>query len=172
MDSADKRKFLSLFEQRLSDAYLADHPEEQLRHFDVEVVAYCLMGNHFHLLLYQDADPLEISRLMQSVSTSYAMYFNKRHKRQGHLFQSIFRASWISSDSYLLHISRYIHLNPQTWRTFYWSSLGHFLGTTQSDWVHPERVLTMTTDQYRQFMEDYEDRATVLKAIKDELALN
>lgn len=171
MDSVDKRKFLSLFERSLSDEFLADNPEEDLHTFSVELVAYCLMGNHFHLLFYQQDDPLEISRLMKSVSTSYAMYFNKRHKRQGHLFQSIFRASWISSDSYLLHISRYIHLNPQTWRTFYWSSLRHFLGTAQCDWVHPERILTMSGDQYRQFMEDYEDRAAVLKALKNELAL-
>lgn len=170
-DSADKRKFLALFERHLSADFAADNPDDISPQYDVELIAYCLMGNHFHLLLYQENDPDQISGLMHSVSTAYSMYFNKKYKSQGHLFQSIFRASRIDSEEYLQHITRYIHLNPRTYKTYYWSSLPNYLGQHSSDWVHPERVLDTTAAEYLKFLEDYEDRRILLSEIKNQLAI-
>lgn len=169
-DAADRRKFLEILERHLSPSYLTRHPETSYKVYDVELVAFCLMKNHFHLLLYQEDDPDSVSRLMRSVATAYTMYFNRKYKSQGHLFQSIFRASRISSGSYLTHISRYIHLNPQTYRTYKWSSLPYYLERVDDDWVHPERVLAMSSVKYEEFLEDYEDRHQLLQEIKESLA--
>jgi putative transposase len=77
----------------------------------VNVVAYCLMPNHFHLLLEQCVDD-GITKFIQKMVTSYTMYFNKSHERTGVLFQGIFKRSHIKSNSKLLELSRYIHSNP------------------------------------------------------------
>lgn len=167
IDTIDRKKFMSILERHLSEAL---DPNEYTA-YDVELVAYCLMGNHFHLLVYVPLEPSELTALMRSVATAYSMYFNKRHKSKGHLFQGIYKASRIDSDSYLAHISRYIHLNPRTYRTYYWSSLKEYLGERITPWIHPERVLDTSPARYLEFLEDYEDRRDLLKSIRDELSL-
>jgi putative transposase len=72
--------------------------------------AYCLMPNHFHLLIEVKETPL--SEIMQRVLTGYTVYFNRRHRRGGHLFQGRYKAFLCEKDSYLLELVRYIHLNP------------------------------------------------------------
>ena len=77
---------------------------------DVEVLAWCLMGNHFHLLV---GAPLSaLSSTMRKLLSSYALYFNMRHGRTGHLFQDRFGSEPIESDAHLLEAVRYIHQNP------------------------------------------------------------
>jgi len=78
----------------------------------VEIHAYCLIPNHYHLAVRIVSD-IDYTKQMQSFSISYAKSINERYKRVGHLFQGRFRAKHIDSTSYLLHLSRYIHLNPQ-----------------------------------------------------------
>ncbi len=170
LDVQDRKKFLELFERHLSSHYAELHPEALYPIYDVELIAYCLMGNHFHLLLYQEGDTDQISRLMRSVSTAYSMYFNFKYKSLGHLFQSVFRAAGITNEPYLAHISRYIHLNPQNYLKYQWSSLPYYLRKESSDWVNPERVLDMTPGTYLDFLEDYTDRRLLLKEVKDQLA--
>lgn len=89
---------------------------ETLREFNreetlVDICAYCLMPNHFHLLVREKAGT-SISRFMQKLMTGYTMYFNKRHERTGALFQSKFKASHVDDDRYLKYLIAYIHLNP------------------------------------------------------------
>lgn len=169
LDSQDKHKFMSLLKRHLLPP--GNDGKEEYPIYEAEVVAFCLMGNHFHLLLYQAVDPQAISGLMKSVATAYTMYFNRRHKASGHLFQGPFRASRIKDESYLAHISRYIHLNPRTYRTYYWSSLKYYLGQDTTELVHPERVLDMTPERYMEFLEQYENRRDELKLLYSELAL-
>jgi len=77
----------------------------------VSILCFCLMPNHFHLLLKQcGADG--IPRFMQKLSTAYTMYFNTKHDRVGALFQGTYRAVHIKDEGYLSHLSRYIHINP------------------------------------------------------------
>lgn len=168
VDDTDREKFLSILARHLVEP--EDETEERYPIYDVEVVAYCLMGNHFHFLLYQEGDRMEIMHLMKSLSTAYVRYFNRRHRSRGHLFQQVFRASRISDDAYLAHISRYIHLNPVHYHTYPWSSLPEYLGGREREWVHPERVLDVSPQEYRKFLEDYEDRAKLVKSFDDEIA--
>lgn len=79
-------------------------------HFRWRLHAYVLMGNHYHLLV-ETIEPT-LSRGMKKIGGDYATWFNKRHHRVGHLFQSRFKAHLIDSDEYLLTVARYIVLNP------------------------------------------------------------
>lgn len=77
----------------------------------VEIVAYCLMSNHFHLLLREKVEG-GIARFMQKLTTGYTMYFNKRNDRSGPLFQGTYKASHVQDDFYFRYLISYIHLNP------------------------------------------------------------
>mgnify|MGYP002083452786 CR=1 FL=1 len=77
----------------------------------VDVVAYCLMPNHFHLLI-REREEGGISKFMQKLQTGYTMYFNIRHERTGALFQGKFKATHVADDRYLQYLVSYIHLNP------------------------------------------------------------
>ncbi|MFZ2522633.1 MAG: transposase [Minisyncoccia bacterium] len=77
----------------------------------VNIGAYCLMPNHFHLLLAQ-VDEGGISKFMQKVSTGYSMYYNNKYRRTGTLFEGKFKSEHADSDRYLKYLFSYIHLNP------------------------------------------------------------
>jgi len=79
----------------------------------VEIICYCLMPNHFHFLLKQTTDN-GIREFVRKATDSYAKYFNILHDRTGPLFQGNFKAVRIENNNQLLHVSRYIHLNPVT----------------------------------------------------------
>ena len=113
-DDMDRNYFVKLLCRHLVENYDEDSP---VRAYAVEIIAYCLMGTHFHLLLYQEEDADAVTGYMRSVSTAYSMYYNKKYKSKGHVFQSNLRASHILQESYLAHITRYIHLNPRTYTT-------------------------------------------------------
>lgn len=87
----------------------------------VSIGAYCLMPNHFHILVRQEKDN-GISLFMQKVSTAYVMYYNKKYKRTGSLFEGKFKSKYAGEDRYLKYLFSYIHLNPlkiinQDWKT-------------------------------------------------------
>lgn len=101
----------------------------------VEILSYCLMPNHFHLLLKQNVDK-GISQFMANWQNSYTRYHNLRHERTGPLFVDQFKAVRIETEEQLLHVSRYIHLNPFSGSiikslpelaNYPWSSLNQFL---------------------------------------------
>lgn len=169
-DDIDREKFLSLFARYL------DPDDESVRadglpyaKYDLDVVAYCLMDNHFHLLLYQEIDLNAVSEFMKSISNAYTMYYNKRHGAAGHLFQGIFKASKITNDEYLLHITRYIHMNPRSYLRYKWSSIASYLGGGVPAWLSPDRVPAMRPDEYRQFLQEYEGKRAELKLLQDQL---
>lgn len=76
----------------------------------VRLYAYVLMPNHYHLVICTPR--ANLSRFMQQLNTSYTVYFNRRHRRWGHLFGGRFKARVVEGGSYLLSLSRYVHLNP------------------------------------------------------------
>lgn len=115
---------------------------------EIELLTYCLMPNHFHLLIKQITIN-GMSKLMQHLLTTYSMYFNKRNNRVGHLFQGRYKAALVDNDSYLLHLSRYIHTNPThltgpgpvNLTNYPYSSYTYYLGNKKSDWIKPELIL-------------------------------
>lgn len=180
IDQVDYFYFLGLFKRHLSTrkhenrntannhTYL-DYTDE------IEVVAFCLMPNHFHLLLYLK-DQAGAVHLMRAVMTAYTMYFNKKYKRTGKLCEGTFLASLITNESYLWHVSRYIHLNPidirQNFRTYEYSSIAYFTDDKKADWVHVERMVKTSNDkqEYLEFVADYETMCSDMKYLKNLLA--
>ena len=78
---------------------------------DFKLHAFCLMPNHFHLLIEQCND-ISLTLLLAKICTSYAMYLNKKYKRVGHVFQDAFKTVVVESDPQLMWVSSYIHMNP------------------------------------------------------------
>jgi REP element-mobilizing transposase RayT len=123
---------------------------------DFLLYSYVLMSNHLHLLLETKKEPL--SKIMQSISTSYAMYFNKKYSRVGHLFQGRFNSILCDKDAYLLELVRYIHLNPiragiaEDLKDYPWSSHSAYL--SPDDFIDTEMVLEMLggTHSYLKFL--------------------
>jgi putative transposase len=127
----------------------------------IAIVAYCLMPNHFHLLVYPHGD--DLSHRMRRFSISYTKAMNERYHRVGALFQGRFQAVLVDRNEYLLHLSRYIHLNPvaaglvrqpENWE---FSSYRDYLGLRVGTLPAPEIILSQfpTSDEYREFIQAY-----------------
>jgi len=115
----------------------------------IDLLAYCLMPNHFHLLLLQ-ADERSMSELMRRQSNAYVGYFNKKHGRVGTLFQGRYRAALIDRTELLVHVSRYIHRNPTEVLArsrnarldqYRYSSYPDYIGIRTTPWLRPSLVL-------------------------------
>lgn len=137
----------------------------------VQLLAFCLMPNHVHLFLYQYRMD-DMAEFMKSLLTSYSLYFNKKYKRSGPLFESRYKASQISDDTYFQHITRYIHLNPRDWRNYEYSSLPYYLQQVSDEWIDPTRVVGLFSgpEEYLQFVGDYEQNKKLIDILKHELA--
>lgn len=166
--------FISLFKRYLSQ----EEAKSSTRHAypfykdRIKLLSYSLMPNHIHILLYQE-DERAIVDFMRSVMTSYSMYFNKTNNRVGPILQGRYRASLITDQTYLEHISRYIHLNPKNWRTSQQTSLGYYLGKRSAEWVKPQIIMRLFDNdnkKYIAFLEDYEDQKQIIDDLKWELA--
>lgn len=141
-----------------------------------EIIAYCLMPNHFHLLIKPLKDE-GITELVSKLSNSYTKYYNTKYNRVGPLFQGEFKAVLIENDEQLLHVSRYIHLNPyvshlvKTLDQYEWSSYPEYLGQSAKKICSKEDVLWQfkNPQSYQQFILDYTGYALELEFIKHQL---
>jgi REP element-mobilizing transposase RayT len=130
----DRKKFLELIRRAVEQ-------------FDLRLHAYVLMANHYHLLI--ETRRAGLNRALRYLNGVYTQAFNRRHNRVGHLFQGRYKAILVEKESYLLELSRYIHLNP--WRLkesmdpvkYPWSSLGSYVGVrTVPSWLTVKDVLS------------------------------
>lgn len=117
-DDADRREFLSCLDNAIERE-------------GVSLIAWCLMDNHVHLIIDDSHDRL--STVMYRIGMKYAMYFNNRHQREGHLFEGRFKSSPIESDEYLVQAVRYVLNNPvaagiSTLEDYRWSSYAEYCG--------------------------------------------
>lgn len=171
-DSSDKDFLLSLFARYLAPKPVTDRYRHTFKSFrgKLEINSFCLMDNHYHLLCYQK-EYGTLKEFMQAVSNSYIRYFNKKYERRGPLFESRYKASLIETEPYLVHISRYIHLNPKKWQYFTYSSLPAYLKNTSYPWLSSNRILKIFEgEDYLAFMKDYESHKRMLEALKYQLA--
>lgn len=173
IDSKDYKIFISLINRYMNpEADTSKWRHVYPNYADrLELLAYCLMPNHVHFLIYQN-DESAMKEFMKSLMTSYGMYFNKRYERVGPVFQNRYRASLINNDSYLDHISRYIHLNPRDWNNYEYSSLKYYRNADPPKWLKPDKVLSLfpSRSQYLEFIKDYEGFKESLDDISWELA--
>ena len=142
----------------------------------VEILSFCLMPNHFHLLLKQKIKN-GITKFVGNFQNSYTRYFNLFHKRKGYLFEGQFKAVWIETEEQLLHVSRYIHLNPYSsylvkdfdqLEDYPWSSLGEYLNLFDYQICEKETLLSFfpSVKKFEQFIFNQKDYQRELESIK------
>lgn len=140
----------------------------------VEIVCYALMPNHIHLLLKQTSDG-GITTFMSKTTNSYTKYVNTKQKRVGDLFQGVFKAVRVETNEQLLHLSRYIHLNPvvsyvipdEELFDYPWSSLSDYVEDRSSFISH--HIVTdqfKTHEEYKQFVHNQVEYGKRLEEIK------
>ncbi|MES2971648.1 MAG: transposase [Patescibacteria group bacterium] len=173
VEATDYGYFIKLLERYLSNKPVISKTGEAYPHFlnQVELLAYCLMSNHFHLLVYQSDVPF-LEKFMRSLMTSYSRYFNLKYKRTGSLFESRYKAVRIDQDAYLRHITRYIHLNPRLWEHYRYSSLNYYRQGNEPVWLRTSKILDLFSSRegYMDFVSDYEELRDMLAELKHQLA--
>lgn len=138
----------------------------------VEIIAYCIMPTHFHFIL-KELTESGISIFMRKVLDSYSSYFNAQLKRNGPLWESRFKNIMIENDEQLLHLTRYIHLNPVTaflvdnpsqWQ---YSSYSEYIGKqAKNRLTNLEGIIDINPHDYRKFVADRADYQRELGIIK------
>lgn len=152
-DDQDREDFLSRIEQLVDTT-------------GTRILAWVLMDNHIHLLLF--SGPSGIAAFMRRLLTGYAIWFNRRNRRSGHLFQNRYKSIVCEEDIYLLELVRYIHLNPiragvvksiEELDRYRWSGHSVLVGKRENAWQECEYVLRHFSDKpkkamrlYRQFV--------------------
>lgn len=142
----------------------------------VEILAFCFMPNHIHLLI-KEVKEKGISTFMSNLQNSYAKYFNVRTDRDGSLFKTMFKATLIETDDQLIHVARYIHLNPVTafilrditqLENYPWSSFSIYIGKSNLDILNKDTILNFFTSikEFIKFTEDQIDYQRELNQIK------
>lgn len=141
----------------------------------VEIIAFCLMPNHFHFILKQ-LQPDGIRKFISNFANSYTKYFNTKHERIGPLFEGIFKTVLVENDEQLVHLSRYIHLNPVSsfiiksgdLESYIWSSLCEYLNENDNNFCAKNSVLSLfpSVEGYHKFILDQISYAQELDKIK------
>jgi putative transposase len=191
-DNKTSARFLSLldfyrFSQRLRySKYLVLPKEEKLMYEDnfrrqqpiVEIYSFCLMPNHYHLLLKQNEDN-GVIMFTSNFQNGFAKYFNTKKERHGSLFQGPFKAKYIEKENYLLHLSRYIHLNPvisyiidtKKLDSYPWTSFPLYMNTklNEKNLVNTTFITRMlgSKQKYKEFVYNQANYQRQLKKIKD-----
>jgi len=180
IDERDYNTFLYYLRSYLLPINEQDKPPSNIRylqnftlHNEIEMLAYVLMPNHFHLLIKQKTERA-IVEYMKRLSNGYVEYFNKRYERTGALFQGCYKAVLITEDNYFLHLTRYLHLNPlelfdNTKDTFVklqnylYSSYLDYIGKRNSHWLNKNMIMEyfknaqdkLSFSSYQEFVEQY-----------------
>jgi len=165
INDRDKETFLGYLEKAAS-------------RYDISIHTYCLMTNHYHLLV--ETPHPNLSQAIKWVNVSYATYFNRKWKRQGHLFQGRFKSIIVDADEYLKPLSRYIHLNPiragmvEKLFSYRWSSYPAYIGKRRPfEWLETNWILSLfhkrpkeASKRYRRYIEGV-DAAEIKNPNKD-----
>ena len=201
LDEQDYRVFLSYLKEYLSfrddkalseklTDYSISYKEREdilkilhLNNFygEMIVLAYCLMPNHFHFFVKQKG-AFSIDKFMNSLCTRYTMYFNKKYKRVGALYQGVYKAVSIKTNEQFIYLSKYIHkqaylyLGTKGQALRGWeqpSSYPEYLGKRKTEWVHPEEVLSYFSKTnpkltYKAFVEETDDFSVIQDKILED----
>jgi len=132
---------------------------EYKKKYNISIICYCLMPNHFHLLLRQDSDT-PIYKFMHALHTSYSIYFNKKYDKVGRMFQGRFKQKEIEKDEYLSRVTSYIHFNPvkdglvEDLDNYQWSSYLDFIGLRKGTLCDKDIIFSdKTSEEYKKSTE-------------------
>jgi putative transposase len=185
VDNRDYNTFIKILSYYLT--YPTGHPYYRktvsevpnLTKQTISLIAYCLMPNHFHLLLKQ-LSPTEpttnISNLLRRLTITYAMYFNDKYKRSGNLLQGKFKNVPVNAENQLLYLSKYIHRNPleinhkTPLSNYPYSSYPRYLNKNRISWINPQPILNYFSNKnsllsYQSFVEETPDSINLTSII-------
>jgi putative transposase len=172
-------RYKPIFEDKNDYSMFLELLREAIEIFNIKVTAFCLMQNHYHLLI--QTPKANISRSMRHINGVYTQRFNNIHGYDGHLFRGRYKSILIDADSYLLKVMRYIHRNPITAGLtenldYTWSSHKAYLSDSKKwDWISRDKILVMLSRNkslqrtvYRDFVKesDNDDFSAIYKKRK------
>ena len=134
----------------------------------ITVISYCLMPTHFHLLVRQEQES-GISKFMANIQNSYTRYFNSTHDRYGHVFQGQYKLVEIDSEEALIHVSRYIHLNPTTARIIIDAKLEEYEYSSFYEVTHPDSANHLANTEMIINKNDTNSRESYIKFTNDNI---
>lgn len=160
---------------------------DKMKNGEYILFAYCLMKNHIHLII--KAENEDISRIMKRINVSYAIYYNKKYDKVGHVFQDRYKSEPIEDDNYLLGAIRYVHNNPvkanivKNAKDYPWSSYNQYISKDKSqniveadsilEFYSKDKNMAMklfkeftSTENDDKYLDDNEDKKEELKEIK------
>lgn len=183
LDEQDYKTFLSYLKFYLTPVDLQGQslkvaPSRKLKNYyrEINLLAYCLMINHFHLFVFQK-NPDTMANFLRSLMTKYSMYFNKKYKRVGHVFQGRYKAVRVESETQFIYLSKYIHRNPleilptgTVLEGYKYSSYPNYLNLFNQTWVDKTDIMSYFSkinpqESYKRFVEETDERD--LPLIKD-----
>jgi REP element-mobilizing transposase RayT len=155
----------TIFKSKRDREKFLEYLESAVFRYDAVIHVYCLMDNHYHLLLETPAGNL--SQIMRHINGAYTTYFNLKRSRAGHLFQGRYKSVLVDIDEYAKELSRYIHLNPVRAKmvefpeAYEWSSYAYYIGKKKSpEWLQRNFILGYLGEKmpaaekgYKQFVE-------------------
>jgi REP element-mobilizing transposase RayT len=170
---------MALFRSERDRERFLEYVGRAVTRYDIKVHTYCLMSTHYHFLI--ETPQANLSQAVKWINVAYSVYFNRKRRRVGHLFQGRFKAVLVEADEYLKQLSRYIHLNPvrakmvEHCRDYPWSSYRALGGYTESpEWLETDWLLSQFAEEsglskkrYRHFVESVEN--TGIKNPADEV---
>jgi len=169
----------TIFFEKENYLYLIKSIKKRSSRFHITVIAYCLMPNHYHLLLRQDGTT-QISRFIQSTFQSYAQSFNNQYHRTGRLFDNPNPPKHVADETYLFQVCRYIHRNPleagivKTLESWPYSNYPEFIGIRNGR-LYPRDLVRewfASPEEYRRFVEvdfDSEKYRSIRRYLFEEL---
>ena len=147
----NRKKIFNIGRNFKKSSMIEVQPQSLQRELLVEVLAFCLMPNHYHLILRQKKEN-GITKFMQKMGTGHTMYFNNGNNRDGSLFQGRFKAILVDKDYYLVHLLNYIHFNPLKLPDFNISNLEQYRWSSFPDYIGKKNFPSITS---REFLLDF-----------------
>jgi REP element-mobilizing transposase RayT len=152
----NNREFI--FDRNKDKCFILDSMKQVFEFYGVDMIAYVIMGNHYHLVVRTWENGL--GKIMHRLNTRFSVYYNQDKKRSGHVFQGRYQATPIEDERYLMAVVRYIHRNPvragicQKVEDYRWSSDSYYCGN-DTDWVKKDLLLNLLAMNQNKAISEY-----------------